>query len=330
MSRPGLANLGNTCFMNSLLQVLIDIDDLKNIFLRNHRKNNLFYYFEELYYSSKISTNNVLVPKDFHMQLQKCAKECNNKLFTGYDQNDCSELLMFLLDIFHKSIKREVIMTINGKSVNDTDDLAIKCYNMKKDTIENSYSEIYDLFYFVQVEQILDKNKKILNNIPNWFCQLSLPLIFKEKNQISVTLDKCIDNYLDGFEYEDTLGYYDSEDEKNKKLIKIPKFWDLPKVLVIVLQRFSGTFNKNNILVDFPITNLDMSKYVIGYNNHKFTYDLIGICNHSGGIHGGHYTSYSKTNNQWYLYNDSNVSLVKNMNNLISNNAYCLFYKKKT
>ena len=33
-------------------------------------------------------------------------------------------------------------------------------------------------------------------------------------------------------------------------------------------------------------------------------YDLYGICNHSGGTLGGHYTSYVKNaNDNWYLYN---------------------------
>ena len=329
MSRPGLVNLGNTCFMNSLIQILIDIQELKIIFNKNH-KNNLLKSFEKLYNESNLKNNSTLIPKEFHSTLQLNAKNYKNNLFTGYDQNDCSELLMFMLDVFHDDIKREVIMNIKGKSESFTDDLAIKCYKMKKETLEKSYSEVYDLFYFIQVEQILNSDNKILNNIPNWHNQLSLPLPLKLKDNLSINIEKCINDYLCGFNYQDTLGYYDKNNIKNQKLTKIPKFWNLPNILVITLQRFSNNFSKNNILVTFPIYNLDMTDYVIGYNNNTFVYDLIGICNHSGSISGGHYTCFSKTNNNWYHYNDSNATLVKNENDIISNNAYCLFYKKKT
>lgn len=332
MSRPGLANLGNTCFMNSLLQVLIDIDDFNSIFIKNVilNKNNdsLLNSFKSLYYESRHKNNSVLVPKDFHSNLHKYAIKYKNNIFAGYNQNDSSELLIFLLDVFHDDIKREVIMKINGNSINDTDDLAIKCYTMKKTTLENEYSEIYDLFYFIQVDQVINKNNKILNNLPSWQCQLSLPLPQKTKNNLHVELTDCIKEYMVGFKYIDTDGTYDTSNDKKQELSRNIYFWNLPNILVIVLQRFVNN-NKNNILVNFPINNLDLSDHVIGYNKNNFKYDLIGICNHSGGIHGGHYTCFSKTNNNWYLYNDSGTSLVKNENSIISNNAYCLFYRKK-
>ena len=45
---------------------------------------------------------------------------------------------------------------------------------------------------------------------------------------------------------------------------------------------------------------------------------------------GGHYTSYIKNpNNTWYLYNDTRVGPVKNLNKLKSPYAYCFFYRKK-
>ena len=73
---------------------------------------------------------------------------------------------------------------------------------------------------------------------------------------------------------------------------------------------------------------LDLSKYCIGYDKHKSHFNLFGICNHIGSSNGGHYYSYCKNSNgKWYEYNDSTVKEI-NEEKLITNNAYCLFYRK--
>ena len=74
--------------------------------------------------------------------------------------------------------------------------------------------------------------------------------------------------------------------------------------------------------------NLDCSSYVEGYNQESYIYDLYGICNHSGGLMGGHYTAYVKNaNNKWYHFNDTNVNEVDE-SKILSNKAYCFFYRK--
>ena len=106
-------------------------------------------------------------------------------------------------------------------------------------------------------------------------------------------------------------------------------FWSFPSILVIDLKRFNNRNQKNQIFIDFPLENLDLSKYVIGYKKEEYIYDLYGICNHSGSVFGGHYTSYVKNaNGKWYHFNDTSVSEVALMNSLISTKAYCLFYRK--
>ena len=73
-----------------------------------------------------------------------------------------------------------------------------------------------------------------------------------------------------------------------------------------------------------------MSKYVVGYNKEQYIYNLIGICNHSGGTSGGHYTSFVKDaeENKWFHYNDTQVTEINDLSQLITPKAYCLFYKK--
>ena len=48
------------------------------------------------------------------------------------------------------------------------------------------------------------------------------------------------------------------------------------------------------------------------------------------GLGGGHYTAYGKNfkNGKWYLFNDSSTSEVENIYDIISSEAYVLFYKR--
>ena len=74
--------------------------------------------------------------------------------------------------------------------------------------------------------------------------------------------------------------------------------------------------------------NLNLQKY--SCENIPSFYDCFGICNHSGNVNGGHYTSFSKNSQgKWYFYNDKEVQIVKDHSCMISEQAYCLFYRKK-
>jgi ubiquitin C-terminal hydrolase len=76
--------------------------------------------------------------------------------------------------------------------------------------------------------------------------------------------------------------------------------------------------------------NLDLSEYVIGYKKESYNYELYGVCNHSGGVLGGHYTAYVKNaNGKWYHFNDTSVSEVGLNESIVSAKAYVLFYRKK-
>jgi len=99
--------------------------------------------------------------------------------------------------------------------------------------------------------------------------------------------------------------------------------------MVIDLKRFNRNNQKNQSLVTFQLESFDVSDYIIGYKKENYIYDLYAICNHMGGVLGGHYTSFVKNaNGKWYHFNDTNVSEITNLNDLITPKAYCLFYRK--
>ena len=123
------------------------------------------------------------------------------------------------------------------------------------------------------------------------------------------------------------------KDSETNEIINIRKkiqFWSMPNILAIDLKRFNNNFQKNQILVNFPLNDLDLSSYVIGYKKENYKYELYGVCNHSGSVMGGHYTSYVKNaDGIWYHFNDTSVSKVEINETIISSKAYVLFYRKK-
>jgi len=85
---------------------------------------------------------------------------------------------------------------------------------------------------------------------------------------------------------------------------------------VIHLKRFHygrTRREKINNRIKFPIKNLDLSSYVNESSDpttKDCVYDLVGIVNHIGNLHGGHYIAECKNPNdkRWYCFNDSNVA----------------------
>jgi ubiquitin C-terminal hydrolase len=174
---------------------------------------------------------------------------------------------------------------------------------------ENKELQLYDLFdNFIQTE-ILDDNNK-------WYCSF------------------C-------------------KDHVNAK--KSMNIWYLPEILVIHLKRFERSFNGYSIInkkitdkVIFP-DELMLDKYIDDKSPMKgknIKYELYAINNHqsnifskfndkekihvkqitSSGIDVGHYYSYVKVNNKWYEFNDE---IVKEIKEIVTENAYLLFYKLK-
>lgn len=331
----GLCNLGNTCFINTLLQILSHTQPLNDFLNSNYRSklnNNheavLLVEWDNL--RKMMWTKNCTIsPERFIHSIHHLSRLKNMEDFANYSQNDISEFIHFLLESFHLGIAKEVDIKIEGECKNDNDKLALLCYSTIKKIYEKKYSVINKLFYGVFYSQLSNLETKIvIKDIPETFFILNLPIPEQNKN---VSLLDCFDLFTEEEYLIDENAYFNEATNQKENITKKIYFWSLPEILVIDLKRYDNSIKKRQNFVSFPLTDLDLSKYVNGYNKESYKYDLYGICNHSGGTRGGHYFCYIKTSSdKWYCFNDTNVTEIKNTTSLITPKAYCFFYKKKT
>jgi ubiquitin C-terminal hydrolase len=192
---------------------------------------------------------------------------------------------------------------------------------MYKNRYLNDFSEILQIFYGTQVSELirienLNKNTSIT---PEPFFLLSLSIPPTENS----TLYQCLDLFVE----EEIL---EIENTSNKCIKKKISFWSLPDILAIDFKRFDSYNIKNNTVISFP-EELDLSKYVIGYNPNIYKYLLYAICFHSGNTESGHYYCAIKNEqyNVWVIYNDTLVYPAKNVDEIINGEVYCLFYERR-
>jgi hypothetical protein len=192
---------------------------------------------------------------------------------------------------------------------------------------------------------LTDQQRKEINNIELKFILTWLPEykeIFQElntKRDHFFTLNfKQEDKHVSLYECLKKFGQYEDLDSSNEWFCTICKkhqkagkkieIYKTPYILILHLKRFKQ--HKITNLVEFPIHSLLLDDVVLSHEA-GLIYDLIAVANHSGSLDYGHYYAYCKNpiTKKWYKFDDSNIIPISNINDIVTNSAYMLIYRRK-
>ncbi|TTO95311.1 Ubiquitin carboxyl-terminal hydrolase 2 [Bagarius yarrelli] len=339
----GLKNLGNTCFMNSILQCLSNTHSLRDYCLHNSHRRDLnnnnrtnTALMEEI---CQAHSDNVDVGDQRRCQplpsLKRKSRDTRPDLlviksFSLFSsQQDAQEFLRFLLDGLHNEVNR---VTVRPRgNTEDFDHLPDdeKGKKMWSKYLEREDSKIVDLFVGQLKSSLTCTECGYCSTVFDPFWDLSLPI--SKKGYGEVSLMDCMrlftkEDVLDGD--EKPTCYRCKARRKCTKKFTIQKF---PKILVLHLKRFSEArvrSSKLSTFVNFPLKELDLREFA-SERSSSTVYNLYAVSNHSGTTMGGHYTAYccNPDSGEWYTFNDSRVTPMSS-SQVRSSDAYVLFYER--
>ncbi|KAJ8249375.1 hypothetical protein GJAV_G00234100 [Gymnothorax javanicus] len=332
-SLTGLRNLGNTCYMNSVLQCLCNTPAMTEYFNRNlylddiNRANILGHkgeVAEEFGVIMKALWSGLykcISPRDFKVTIGKI-----NEQFSGHEQQDSQELLLFLMDGLHEDLnKADNRKRHKEESIDHLDDQGAADLAWEKHKQLNE-SIVVALFQgqFKSTVQCLICGRK--SRTFETFMYLSLPLASNNR----CSLQDCLKLFSKEEKLTDNNRVFCRHCKALRDCTKKLEIWKVPPILLVHLKRFSyeGRWKqKLQTSVDFPLENLDLGQYVIGPKLGLKRYHLFAVSNHYGGLDGGHYTAYCKNaaKQRWFKFDDHEVTDIA-ASSVKSSAAYIFFY----
>jgi ubiquitin carboxyl-terminal hydrolase 8 len=336
MSLSTFINLGNTCYANSVFQLLFNTPLFREYILEN----DYVLLLKEKLENNPSKFANTLI-YDIHRVLKSYWLKINlirmislknkigikNDMFKGCQQHDSHEFLSWILDSIHEElkVKEDVLVPWKITKFGNNNLINLKAVNMWKKYNQNN-SIISKLFTGLFHCTLKCELCNFISHSFEPFTVLTLDV-----PSYDCKIEKCLENFI-------TDEHLDSSNmvicnfckRKNRSIKKMTLFYT-PKILIIQLKRFkknifNQTCEKNKNFVSYPLVNLNLNNYFSENKKEDYIYQLFGVNIHKDhGLNSGHYFSYVKNqlDNKWYELNDERCNEVKEIQN---KDAYLLFY----
>ncbi|EGN99482.1 hypothetical protein SERLA73DRAFT_168890 [Serpula lacrymans var. lacrymans S7.3] len=323
--RRGLLNLGQTCFLNVILQSFIHNPLLRNYFLSDRHNSKLCKHahcicceMDKLFTEIYSPTSTPFGPTSFLATTWKVSSE-----MSGYAQQDAHEFFITALALIHGTCRGSTNVSCN-------------CI-------------IHSTFAGALQSDVTCERCGNITSTVDPMLDISLEL----KSKTSEAGDNTLAGCLRRFTQPEKLGSKEyscskcskASHEANKRL-SVRK---LPPVLSFQFKRFEhknmskfSSPQKIDTPIRFPVM-LNMAPYTTLVMNAKgkesekghdlgpdamYEYDLFAVINHEGQMDNGHYTNFARFQDEWYRFDDDKVTQ-SSLGACLSSPAYMCFYVKR-
>tara|TARA_B000000477_G_scaffold69446_1_gene58226 strand:+ start:9951 stop:10928 length:978 start_codon:yes stop_codon:yes gene_type:complete len=316
----GLQNLGNTCAINTLIQIICRNSFLRNSILNVDISNNTLAIELKEILNIMYIDNNSLSPNKFVKNLFD-----NLKVFNFGEQLDLTELWLLLFEKITNEIS-DYIPKIKYEKYFDNLKITDKEINIKADYIINNFNDNKNSLWLQNVQGVIlniIECTECNNNSYNFEPFTAIQLDLKDTDE-SISLTSLFRDYLRHTTNKDEWKC----DKCNKctKYKKLQKLWKVPNVLVFFLKRYDNINKKNNTKIDINENINIKNGCILSNHEQEVSYNIKSIGCHIGNLDGGHYYAICKneTDDKFVMYDDLDIKVFNNGNkNFLKNNNKC-------
>lgn len=337
MSFPtvGFENLGNTCFLNSVLQALRHCPPLIKYFhtydsdslpIRSESKKiEILKEFHSLIHAC--SSDKCIRPIPFVNALIKTLHECDDDWWAPRQQADAAECMQYIIDAIHDASYRRVRIRIEGEPRTKDEMSHMKAMESWSTFFSKEYSPIVENMYGQTQSKITCNECNTVSERYEPWLMMKLPIPGGDTPGSRVpTMTDCINA---AFASETIQEYVCDTCKKRTDATIQTRIARLPTLLILSFKRFTNTGSKISGQIDWDLNHLDFTRWMAFSRNpyvdsaKKPIYETFSVIEHMGSSRSGHYRMFAKSNEGWKEYDDCSVRKVDE-SSVISPSSYIL------